>query len=108
MNKEIATPIQETMYIEGKNKIEKSATKDDVTVKVSCVEVENGYILNKNISGRRPTKDASAEDGKEYFNEDLTYITTKCPFEDEMKDIEFPDVTNVLDMSASLMGKIKV
>jgi len=108
MNKAIPEPIQDSMYIEGKNKVEKSSTKDGTTVRVSCVEVENGYVINKNVSGRRPSKNSTAEDGLEYFDENLTYITTTCPFENEMEDIKLPDVSGVLNMSASLTGKMKV
>jgi hypothetical protein len=108
MNEVTPIPTTEAMYIEGKNKIEKSATKDEITVRISCVEVENGFVITKQLSGRRPTKNATAEDGKEYFDESLTYITTECPFKDEMDDIKLPDISGVLNMSASLSGKIKV
>ena len=110
MNEEVdkSHPIMNDMYIDGKNKIEKSATKDDTTVRVSCIEVENGYVITKNVSGRRPTKNASAEDGKEYFDESVTYITTTNPFEEEMEDVKLPNVSSMLDMTASLTGKMKV
>ena len=72
------------------------------------MEVENGYVITKNISGRRPTKNASAEDGKEYFDESVTYITTTNPFDKEMDDIKIPDVSSVLDISAGSSGKMRL
>ena len=95
------------MYIEGKNKVEKSATKDEVTVNISAIEVENGYIVKKSITGRKAVKNASAEDGKEWFEEESVYISSKNPFDSILKDeITVPDLSSV--MSMSLPGKIKV
>jgi len=100
------------MYIEGKSTIEKSATKDEITIRVTVVEVENGYVVQKNVSGRRPAQGSKEElpsDGKEWFEESVSYITTENPFKDEEdKDIKLPSVSGLLDMSASLTGKLKV
>jgi len=100
------------MYIEGKNKIEKSATKDDITVRITVEEVENGYVVQKHLSGRRQADGSHSElpkDGKEWFEESITFITTENPFKDEEdKDIKLPSVSGLLDMSASLTGKLKV
>jgi hypothetical protein len=91
------------MYVEGENKIEKSATQDDTTITVTVVEVENGFVCQKRISGNR-----GEGEKKEYFEESKTYITTENPFEEESKEkIKLPNIRGLLDTAANLSGKIK-
>ena len=103
--------IMSDMYINIKNKTEKSATEDDITVRITVGEVENGFIVTKNISGRRPVKpgtSTNSEDGMEWFDEGKSYITTKNPLEGEgdPEVIKLPNVKGLLDEYNS--GKISV
>lgn len=93
------------MYIEGENRIEKSATQDNTTTTVTVVEVENGFVVQKRIHGYKELKDGD----RDYFEDSKSYITTENPFEgDGDETIKLPDVKGLLDTSRSLEGKVKV
>jgi len=99
------------MYVNIKSKSEKSVTEDEITVRITVGEVENGFIVTKNISGRRPVKPGTTEnmssDGTEYFDEGKTYITTTNPLEGDGEDeIKLPNVKGLMDQYNS--GKISV
>jgi len=102
--------IMNDMYINIKSKSEKSVTEDDITIRITVGEVENGFIVTKNISGRRPASPDSenrSSDGTEYFDEGKTYITTKNPLEgEESKEVKLPDIGGLMDQYNT--GKLKV
>ncbi len=96
--------IMDDMYIHIKGKTEQSVTEDDITVRVTVGEVENGFIVTKNVSGRRlsTNKDNTSEDGKEWFDEGKTYITTKNPLaEGENEEVKLPDVKGLMALHNS-------
>lgn len=107
--------MSESMYVNINAKTEKSVTQGDITVTITAGKVENGFVVTKRVSGRRPMKDNPTE--TEYFEEGKSYISTKCPFEEEEegcegkskdKEVQLPNIKSLLDTYASIEGKMLV
>ena len=95
------------MYVNIKTMTEKSATEDEVTVRITVGEVENGFIVTKSISGQRSAPTNENPDYKEWFDEGKSYITTKNPLEaTEDEDVKLPDIKGLIDSFNS--GKLGV